>query len=394
MSAMDHIRHLAVDIGPRGSTMEAEADAARYAARVLSELGITPSAETFSSARSSYYPYALWSGLLLLAAVLFFIAGRIGAVLALLLSFAALISVLLELSIRPNPLRSLLPKGRSQNTWGRLEPAGEVRQQVVLIGHLDSHRTPLVFSSPGWLRLFRLLIPIELLASILLMVLYAVVGVGIIDRTPLLNWLALPFVLAMLGLFLLMIQADLTPYSAGANDNASGVGVILDLAERLKQKPLQHTAVWTLLSGCEEVGCYGAEAFAQAHRSALGKAPIWLTVDNVGGKGAGIAYFAEETFLLTARSDPALVSLADRIAKRWPDLRAFRHHFKGAYTEGAIGAKYGFRTLTFLAMGRDGTIPNWHQTSDLAGEVDPDTVERAEVFIWQLLQGIDGGLGS
>jgi hypothetical protein len=387
---MEYMRYLSVNIGPRGSTTEAEADAARYAAHVLADLGITPGTETFSSARSSYYPFALWSGLLLLAVILFVIAGRIGAILALLLSVAALISVLLELSFRPNPLRSLLPKGRSQNTWGRLEPAGEVRRQVVLIGHLDSHRTPLVFSSPGWLRLFRALIPIGLLASILLIILYAVIGIGIVDRTALVNWLTLPCILAILGLFLLMIQADLTPFSAGASDNASGAGIILDLAERLKQKPLQHTAVWTLFSGCEEVGCYGAEAFAQAHRSALGKTPIWLTVDNVGGKGAGIAYLTEETFLLTAKSDPALVSLADKIAKRWPDLRAFRHQFKNAYTEGAIGVKYGFRALTLLAMRRDGTIPDWHQTGDLADKVDPDTVERAEVFIWQLLQGIDG----
>ena len=394
MSAMEHIRHLSVNIGPRGSTTEAEADAARYAAHVLADLGITPSTETFSSARSSYYPFALWSGLLLLAAMLFFVAGRIGAILALLLSLAALISVLLELSFRPNPLRSLLPKGRSQNTWGRLEPAGQVRRQVVLIGHLDSHRTPLVFSSPGWLRLFRALIPLGLIACTLLLIIYAVIGIGLFERTPLVNWLALPCILALLGLFLLMIQADRTPYSAGANDNASGAGIILDLAKRLKQKPLQHTAVWTLFSGCKEVGCYGAEAFAQAHRSALGKAPIWLTVDSVGGKGAGIAYLTEETFLLTAKSDPSLVKLADRIAKRWPDLRAFRHQFSSAYTESAIGVRHGFRALTLLALRRDGTLPNWHQTGDVAGKVDPDTVERVEVFIWRLLQGIDAGIGD
>jgi len=133
---------------------------------------------------------------------------------------------------------------------------------------------------------------------------------------------------------------------------------------------------------------------SQAHRSALGKAPIWLTVDNVGGKGAGIAYLSEETFLLTAKSDPALVSLADKIAKRWPDLRAFRHQFKSAYTEGAIGVKHGFRALTLLAMRRDGTIPDRHQRGDSADKIDPDTVERVEVFIWQLLQGIDTGIGD
>lgn len=392
MSAMEHIRYLALKIGPRGSTTAAEADAARYTAHVLAETGVTPTTETFSSARSAYYPFALWCGLALLATILFELTGRIGAILALVLSVAALISVLLELAFRPNPLRWLLPKEQTQNTWGRLEPAGEVRQQVVLIGHLDSHRTPLVFSSQSWLKLFHTLIPVGLVASILLIVVYAVVGLGIVDRTPLVNWLALPGALVILGVLLLMIQADFTPFTAGANDNASAAGIILDLAGRLKREPLRHTAVWTLLSGCEEVGCYGAEAFARIHSAALGEAPIWLTIDSVGGRGAGVAYLTEETFLLTTKSDPDLVSLADGIAKRRPELDAFQHHFKSGYTEGAIGAKHGFRVLTLLALHRDGALPNWHQTSDVFENVDPGTVERAESFIWELLQGVDAGI--
>ena len=71
MNAMEHIRYLTLKIGPRGSTTEAEADAARYAAHELAEMGVTPSTETFSSARSAYYPFALWSGLNLLATLLF-----------------------------------------------------------------------------------------------------------------------------------------------------------------------------------------------------------------------------------------------------------------------------------------------------------------------------------
>lgn len=391
MSALEHIRYLAQSIGPRGSTTEDEADAARYAGQVLTEIGVTPTSETFASARSGYYPFALWCGLVLLGAILFATAGRIGAILALFVSLAALAFVLLELTLRSNPLRYLLPKGQSQNTWGRLDPGGDVRQQVVLIGHLDSHRTPLVFSSSNWLRLFHTLVPVGLVASILLVVLYTIVGFGILERTPFVGWLALPCVLAILGIFLLMLQADLTPYTAGANDNASAVGIILDLASRLKKEPLQHTAVWVLLSGCEEVGCYGAEAFAQAHRAALGSAPIWLTIDSVGGKGAGIAYLSQETFLLTTKSDPDLLSLADQIRQQKPELGAFRHHFKSAYTEGAIGGKHGFRVLTLLALERDGTLPEWHRRSDVFDNIDPDVIERVEAFAWELLQGIDVG---
>jgi len=304
---------------------------------------------------------------------------------ALVLTVLGLVSVLLELAFRPNPLRWLLPKGRSQNVWARIEPRGETREQVVLLGHLDSHRTPLVFSTDRWVKLFGMLVPVGLVSVVLLIIVFAL---SVIAPGPLWRFLSLPLALVALGLFLVTAQADLTPYTAGANDNATGAGVVLSLAERLKKEPLEHTAVWAVLSGCEEVGCYGAEAFAQAHRDELGRA-VWIAVDSVGGKGAGPAYLTSETFLLTTHSDPDLLALAERVAARHPELDAYAHRFKGAYTEGAIGGKYGFRVLTLVGHRRDGKLPEWHRPTDVVENVDPGTVERTEAFLWELLQEID-----
>lgn len=172
----------------------------------------------------------------------------------------ALASVLLELAFRPNSFCWILPKGRSQNVWARRMPTGEVRQQVVVMGHLDVHRTPLAFSTDRWVRLFSRLVPIGLVSAIALLMLFIVGAV-----VPGLLWriLSLPFALVILGVFLITVQADFSPYTAGANDNATGAGIILSLAERWQREPLTHTAVWLVLSGCEEVGCYRAEDFAR-----------------------------------------------------------------------------------------------------------------------------------
>ena len=86
MTSMDHIRHLAETIGPRGSTTPKEAEAARYAAQVLRQIGLEPVTESFTSARSAWYPYALFSGLVLIGELLFWIGGRWGAVAALVLT--------------------------------------------------------------------------------------------------------------------------------------------------------------------------------------------------------------------------------------------------------------------------------------------------------------------
>lgn len=390
MTAMDHVRYLAKTIGPRGSTTSRETEAARYAAQVLRDAELEPVTEPFTSARSAWYPYALFAGLVLAGELLFWLGGRWGAIAALALSLLALASVLLELAFRSNPLRWLLPKGSSQNVWAQLQPRGETREQVVLLGHLDTHRTPLVFSTDGWVRLFGALVPVGLISTVILIGLYAV---GIAAAGWLWRLLSLPLALIVLGLFMLTLQADLTPYTAGANDNATGAGIVLSLAEHLKERPLAHTAVWVVLSGCEEVGCYGADAFAQTHRDELGRA-AWITLDSVGGAGAGPAYLARETFLLTTPSDPDLLALADQISARHPELDAYAHTFSGAYTEGAIGAKHGFRVLTLVSHRRDGVLPEWHRPTDVVENVDADVVERTETFLWELLQEIDRQAGK
>lgn len=387
MKTMDHVRYLAETIGPRGSTTPREAEAARYAARVLEDLGLRPVTEPFTSARSAWYPYVLFTGFTLVGEVLFWTAGRAGAIAAAVLTAVGLASALLELAFRPNPLRWILPKGRSQNVWARIPPTGEIRQQVVLMGHLDTHRTPLVFSTDRWVRLFSRLVPIGLASTVLLLVLFGI-GIAVPDWGWVLRLCTLPLALILLGIFLLTLQADLTPYTVGANDNATGAAVVLSLAERLREEPLAHTAVWVVLSGCEEVGCYGAEDFARRYRAELGRA-IWITLDSVGGEKASPAYLTHETFLLTSPSDPELVTLAERIAARHPEWDAHSFHFRGAYTEGAVGAKYGFRVLTFTGHRRDGVLPEWHRPTDTLEHVDPVVVERTEAFVWELLREVD-----
>jgi len=384
---MDHVRHLAETIGARGSATPQEAEAARYAAQVLRKAGLEPIVETFRSAVSAWYPSALFSGLTLLAVAAFWVGRRPGAIVALVIALLAMASVLLELAFRPNPLRWLLPKGQSQNVYAQILPRSvtEPKTHVVLLGHLDSHRTPLVFSSDRWQHLFQTLVPVGLVSALCLAALFVI---GAFSASSLWRLLSLPPALLVLGLLAITSQADWTPYTAGANDNATGVAVVLELAARLIREPLEHTAVWAVFSGCEEVGCYGAEAFAGAHKDELGHG-IWIPVDSVGGAGGRPSYLTAETFLLTARSDPVLIALAQRVAAQHPELDVGAGAFSaGGYTEGSIGAKHGFRVLTLLAL-RDGVPGQWHRPTDTVENVDPDVVARTEAFLWGLLREID-----
>lgn len=387
-SAMDHVHHLAETIGPRGSTTPSEAEGSAYARGVLAELGLEAKTEEFVSARSFYLPYVLWSALALGSTALLWTGGRWGAVVALAVTAFSTAMVLLELVFRPNLLRALLPKGRSQNVWAVLPPAGEERQQVVLMAHVDTHRTPILFSSKGWLKLCGVLVPLGMGAAVAVVVL-SLLGAVLPHLLYLWRLLSLPLALALLALMVLMLQAALSPFTAGANDNATGTGAVLHLAERLKQEPLERTSVWAVISGCEEVGCYGAEAFARAHRDELSEAS-WIIMDSIGGRGASVAYLTSETMLLTSHADPRLLELAGAIASEHPELDIFPSTLRGAFTEGAIAAKYRFPLLTVGCLPRDGAIPEWHRLTDVTANVDQGVVERAEAFTLELLRAIDG----
>jgi hypothetical protein len=385
MAAIDHIAFLADEIGPRGSTSEAEAEAANFAADVLAKCGLEPEVSGFKSAKSNWHPYALFSAIMLLGLALFLVGGGIASVLALTLGTVSLASVLLELSFRPNLLRWLLPKGESQNVSARIRAREKARRTVVLIGHLDTHRTPIVFSSDTWLKIFRLLIPLGLFASVILLALFAI---GIYIGNDFGRWLAFVPGLILAGVFAVTIQSDFTPFTHGANDNATGAGIVLGIAERLAAEPLRETDVWVVLTGCEEVGCYGADAFARGRKGEIAGA-IWLTVDTVGGRGTSPAYLTRETFLLTTHSDASLLDLADVVATNNRELGAHRHKFTGAFTEGAIGGKYGMRVLTFIAVRPDGSVPNWHRPSDILERIDESAVARCDSFLSELLLRID-----
>jgi hypothetical protein len=38
---------------------------------------------------------------------------------------------------------------------------------------------------------------------------------------------------------------------------------------------------------------------------------------------------------------------------------------------------------------RDGVLPEWHRRTDVIERVDPETVQRTELFLWELLQELD-----
>jgi len=151
---LEHIRALSVDIGARGPTLAGERQGATYAQAQFKRLGLAPAWETFQSARSIFLPHLIGSLVMLAAFVIHPLAGVVSAVVSAVLSILVLVSELQELGFRDNLYRRILPRGESQNVFAVIPPAGEHRQDVVLVGHLDSQRTPFIFRSQRHVKLY------------------------------------------------------------------------------------------------------------------------------------------------------------------------------------------------------------------------------------------------
>lgn len=383
---LGHVKALAEDIGPRGSTTEKEKEASDYCQQVFRNLHLTPQMETFISAKSIYHPHLLASLFMLLAFVLYPLYGRTSAALAALISLIAFASQLLELSFRDNLFRRLVPKGDSQNVIAVMPPENELIQDLVLIGHVDSHRTPLIFRSPNWVKVYQAFTTIVFVLGLTQVLLY------IIGNFTLWRWIWPVTILSALGsatLAAICIQADRTPFSSGANDNASSAGLLLALAQHFQNEPLQNTRVWLVCTGCEEVQHYGAIDFFRRHTSKL-KNPVAVVFEMLGC--AGPSWLTKEGIIIPFQSDRKLVQMAEQIAEAHPHLGAYASQIKGGNTEMADALRVGIPAITLNGIGPKGEMPYWHQVEDTYDKMDPEVMARTYEFTWEYITAIDSTL--
>ncbi len=93
----------------------------------------------------------------------------------------------------------------------KIPPQSEHQQDLILIGHVDSQRTPIVFKNPRWLSAYKSFTTIAFVAFAIQVLLY---GLGIIIQSSWI-WLAsIPCAGCAVLLAAMCVQADLTPLHA------------------------------------------------------------------------------------------------------------------------------------------------------------------------------------
>jgi hypothetical protein len=372
-----------VEIGPRPPTREGERQGAEYACNQFERLGLEPVWETFLSARSIFQPHLIGCILMVAAFAMYPLGGKLTAAIAALLSILVLVSEIQELGFQDNFYRRILPKGESQNIHAVIPPSGEHKQDLVLVGHLDTQRTPFIFRSSKHVYIYDKLTTVIFITFIAQAVLYTL---SVFFPWSWVWYASIPTLLCAIALGAICIEADSTPFTAGANDNATAAGMVLTLAEHFSRNPLENTRVFAVCTGCEEVQHYGMIDFYKRHRKELVN-PRAVVFEMLGC--AGPTWLTKEGIIVPFKADPDLVKMVEKLAAEHPEWEAHASRVSGGNTEMADAVRNNVPAITIFGLSREGIAPFWHQKADTFDKMDPEVMERTWALTTALIERID-----
>ena len=264
---LEHVEYLSKEIGPRPAGTEEEQNAALYIADQLQkESGYHAEIEEFTGSSNFPFMQAICCGVIILVAILAMVAPML-AIPAFVLALVATVIYVLEVFDKPVVTR-ILAKSASQNVVAKYQPFSEGdgegkpsgrSRKIVLVTRYDSGKvTPPLVS-----RIESMKLPFGMIfagaaavSTILLLVrifIGSVGGAGIlvfnIIAAIVLIIVALPLVKTIL--------LQIAPFNEGANDNASGVAALLEVARRISRGSLSEA---DLVDESEGVAIHGEAA--------------------------------------------------------------------------------------------------------------------------------------
>jgi hypothetical protein len=167
-----------------------------------------------------------------------------------------------------------------------------------------------------------------------------------------------------------------SPIVPGANDNLSGVAVLVALAERLRERPVEGLRVILASCGAEEVIQGGIYGFARRHFAALDRERTWfLNLETVGSPRL-MMLEGEGPVVMEDYHDARFRDLVARAAAATgvPLRRGLRARTS---TDAVVPHRAGYPTATLASMDRHKLLSNYHLMSDTPANIDYRTVRQA-----------------
>jgi hypothetical protein len=341
----------------------------------LAERGCSIEWQGFWASTNLYAVLALHKAVAVLGSVLFIWWPLMGAMLHL----AAAASYLLDCHYLAFLLRPIAGSGRSQNLLATLPCAGAFRRRVVVLAHADAAPTGWMFQ-PAFLRLVHRFAPrggVLPCKHMQAWVVSLLALAGLATIRALTDWWWFPIWYAGLSLgslipLVLLLQIvwsrRIVP---GANDNLSGCGALVVLAERLASTPPPPgVEIVLVVTGCEESGRGGALALARQMRGRWSTHDTTcLVLDMLSG---GELRYHVEGEVWPLRLPPDLEAQLHAIAasdSRFADLRPY--HAPAGATDAAPLLLAGYPSVCLSRICPATDLPaNYHEPGDRSGNLN------------------------
>lgn len=177
---------------------------------------------------------------------------------------------------------------------------------------------------------------------------------------------------------ILLIAHRDSVYVVGANDNASGSAMVIELAAYLAKYPLKRYNVAILITGSEEGQHAGAKAYVASPIIALNKIKIVLNFDMVG---AGSTY---ELFAYTNKNlSSSYMAYALKVGKAL-GLNISKKYTK--YSDHKEFEEKGVAAVTFMNLA---AYPYYHKSSDTLSRISKTTLRNISTMALNLIEEVD-----
>ena len=379
--ARQHIEVLAEHIGARPAGSIQEQQACDYLAGVLNQLGYEIELQPIAFA-----PYSPLSLPFLLTALVLGASGWLIPIMPWLVIWLPLWMMILPQASRIW-VQQRKPSKASANLFAYRPNKVNAIPKIILSAHIDS-AAALPFRNPLILKGYSQAMDIIQRIAWMVAALALLQWIGFSAGNAFVIAVAILASLAGFGLLVTQLltisqyQKSKTgnlsaSYSPGANDNASGVGVLLALAEAFAQGEVAEQ-VALLFTSAEESGLYGARAFCANHENWRHNTFV-ICLDMVG-RGEDLYYVQREGIFKPLYTDQTINQM---LLQANPHLKGVWYTLRSG--DFAAFCRAGFPT-TSLQSGRRGLVDwRYHSVYDTADQIETPALQTVLETIGKLV---------
>lgn len=376
------IKEVCETIGPRRPCSPEEKKCAEFLVKQLQDSCDEAWSEEFSCRPGAYRVMFHWPILFYILALPFlFFYPIVSLIIASLVVIMLVCNEIFNIEL----IDPLFTKQKSTNVIAKIKPVKERKTIIILSGHHDSN-----WAFPFGKR-FGTKVSIFMVLPLIFNPLLALFSVlKILTQLPsIANIILLIIMVAPLPILIPFGMKVISKTSVmGANDNLSALAVCLSAARYFSEPhhQLNHSELWIVSFGCEEIGIRGSKRFVRKYFDTIRNA-YNINLDLVGGKDCHMHIDTKEEMGAIKLSKEISDILQD--ASKKVDIPVTRGPVM-CFTDSMAFSMKKIRSAALIGLLSNQNMPKYYHTiDDIPENVDPAVMSQCLEICLQAIYDID-----